>query len=510
MTERVTLMRGGLLGTDLLAASLAATVGAMVAGLPAGKAVFLVGSLVVSWPLVAFVAGLYSVDELRNWASGIHEIPRLLFGVLLLSWPVEALLSGLGANAAPRAAVAASAALAVFSAVGRALTRACAHRLQPLRQRGVIVGSGHTAEQVARRLQEHGELGVEPIGIVDDEPDEPEAADLPVLGEIDELERILPRQSVDRVIISFAHAPYHRLLSCIRVCRDQGVAVDVVPRLYEALDGARPVDSVRGLPLLSIGVPRLSGSARVAKRTLDVVGAMLISLVLLPLLVAIAIAIKLESRGPVFFRQTRAGRGGEPFGMLKFRTMYADAEQRKPDLLAANEIREGVMFKIRCDPRVTTLGRILRRLSLDEMPQLLNVLRAEMSLVGPRPLVLPEVQALGEAWQTRRLDLRPGMTGAWQVGGRSTSASGRWSAWTTSTWRAGRWRATSRSWPPRFRRCCRDAAPGSSTLALDSEACEGSSSSARPGRSARRRSTWWSAAPISRSWDSRRRRGSSL
>jgi lipopolysaccharide/colanic/teichoic acid biosynthesis glycosyltransferase len=121
----------------------------------------------------------------------------------------------------------------------------------------------------------------------------------------------------------------------------------------------------------------------------------------------------------VFFRQTRAGRGGEPFGMLKFRTMYADAEQRKPDLLAANEIREGVMFKIRCDPRVTTLGRILRRLSLDEMPQLLNVLRAEMSLVGPRPLVLPEVQALGEAWQTRRLDLRPGMTGAWQVGGRS-------------------------------------------------------------------------------------------
>jgi exopolysaccharide biosynthesis polyprenyl glycosylphosphotransferase len=419
MSERATLMRGGLLGTDVLAACLAATLGTLVAGLPPAKAAILVASLVLTWPLVAFAAGLYAVDELRAWASGIPETPRLLFGVLLLSWPLAALLDGLGAEGPARAALTASAALAALSAVGRALIRACAHRLQPLRQRGVIVGSGQMAEHVARSLQAHDELGVEPIGIVDDEPDEPESSPLPVLGEIDELETILPRQSVDRVIISFSHAPYERLLSCVRMCRDHGVAVDVVPRLYEFLDGARPVDVVRGLPLLSIGVPRLSHSARAAKRALDVVGAMFIVLVLLPLLLAIAIAIKLESRGPVLFRQSRAGRGGKPFGMFKFRTMYADAEQHKPDLLALNEMREGVMFKIRCDPRVTRLGRALRRLSLDELPQLLNVLRGEMSLVGPRPLVLPEVEALAETWQARRLDLRPGMTGAWQVAGRS-------------------------------------------------------------------------------------------
>jgi exopolysaccharide biosynthesis polyprenyl glycosylphosphotransferase len=419
VTERATFMRGGMLGTDLLAACLAAALGALVAGLPPARASVLFASLVVSWPLVAFAAGLYSVDELRAWASGIPESPRLLFGVLLLTWPVEALLAGLRAGDAPRAAVTTGAALAAFSVTGRAVIRTCAHRLPPLRQRGVIVGSGQMAEHVARRLQDHDELGVEPIGIVDDEPDEPEAADLPVLGRIDELETILPRQSVDRVIISFSHAPYDRLLRCVRMCRDNGVAVDIVPRLYEFLDGARPVDSVRGLPLLSIGVPRLSRSARAAKRALDVVGATLIVFVLLPLLLGIAIAIKLESRGPVLFRQSRAGRGGKPFDMFKFRTMYADAEQRKPELLALNEMREGVMFKIRSDPRVTRVGRTLRRLSLDELPQLRNVLRGEMSLVGPRPLVLPEVQALAEAWQARRLDLRPGMTGAWQVAGRS-------------------------------------------------------------------------------------------
>jgi lipopolysaccharide/colanic/teichoic acid biosynthesis glycosyltransferase len=187
-----------------------------------------------------------------------------------------------------------------------------------------------------------------------------------------------------------------------------------VPRLYEFLDGARPVDSVRGLPLLSIGVPRLSRSARAAKRALDAVGATLVVLALLPLLLAIAIAIKLESRGAVLFRQSRAGRGGEPFDMFKFRTMYADAEQRKPELLALNEMREGVMFKIRFDPRVTRVGRTLRRLSLDELPQLLNVWRGEMSLVGPRPLVVDE-DAKIEGHDRARLHLTPGMTGHWQI-----------------------------------------------------------------------------------------------
>jgi len=135
--------------------------------------------------------------------------------------------------------------------------------------------------------------------------------------------------------------------------------------------------------------------------------------------VVIAAAIKLESRGPVFFRQVRAGRGGNVFRVFKFRSMYADAEQRKVELHAVNDVSDGVMFKMHRDPRVTRTGRVLRRLSLDEVPQLFNVLRGEMSLVGPRPLILPESQALEEDWHERRLDLRPGLTGPWQVSGRS-------------------------------------------------------------------------------------------
>jgi lipopolysaccharide/colanic/teichoic acid biosynthesis glycosyltransferase len=140
-----------------------------------------------------------------------------------------------------------------------------------------------------------------------------------------------------------------------------------------------------------------------------------------PLMVAIAIAIKLESRGPIFFRQLRAGRRRSRFYLIKFRSMYVDAEQRKRDVESLNEAGDGVMFKIREDPRVTRVGRLIRRYSLDELPQLFNVLRGEMSLVGPRPLIFPETDALEEHWHLRRLELRPGLTGPWQIYGRSQS-----------------------------------------------------------------------------------------
>jgi lipopolysaccharide/colanic/teichoic acid biosynthesis glycosyltransferase len=138
-------------------------------------------------------------------------------------------------------------------------------------------------------------------------------------------------------------------------------------------------------------------------------------------MIAIAIAIRLESRGPVFFRQPRAGRGNNSFQLIKFRSMYMDAEQRKAEMEELNEADDGVMFKIRKDPRVTRVGRFIRRFSLDELPQLFNVLRGEMSLVGPRPLIFPETAALEKDWHLRRLELRPGLTGPWQVYGRSQS-----------------------------------------------------------------------------------------
>jgi lipopolysaccharide/colanic/teichoic acid biosynthesis glycosyltransferase len=156
-----------------------------------------------------------------------------------------------------------------------------------------------------------------------------------------------------------------------------------------------------------------------AKRLVDLVGSAALLILISPLMIAIAIAIKVNSRGPVFFRQPRAGRRGKGFKLIKFRSMYTDAEERKPEVAQLNEADDGVMFKIRVDPRVTRTGRFLRRFSLDELPQLFNVLIGQMSLVGPRPLIFPEAEALEKEWHLRRLELRPGLTGPWQIYGRS-------------------------------------------------------------------------------------------
>jgi exopolysaccharide biosynthesis polyprenyl glycosylphosphotransferase len=238
-----------------------------------------------------------------------------------------------------------------------------------------------------------------------------------VLGGFADLDDILTLHEPERVIIAFSRASHHEMLQCLRTCRDHGVAIDVVPRLFEFLDGVRSLDHLGGLPLLSIGTPRLTRSAQLAKRGLDILvaGAALIGM--LPLLAAVAIAIKLDSRGPILFRQQRAGRGREVFELLKFRSMYTGAEERKIELVSDTD--DGVMFKMHADPRITRVGGFLRRYSLDELPQLWNVLRGQMSLVGPRPLILPETDALSEDWHLRRLELRPGLTGPWQINGRS-------------------------------------------------------------------------------------------
>jgi lipopolysaccharide/colanic/teichoic acid biosynthesis glycosyltransferase len=190
------------------------------------------------------------------------------------------------------------------------------------------------------------------------------------------------------------------------------VKVSVVPRVLEVIGSSAAYDYIDGLTVL--GIPRfgLSCAARITKRGFDLAGSLVLFILGLPLLVAIAAAVKLSSPGPVLFRQSRIGRGGEPFSMLKFRSMYDDADRLKDQLRARNEA-DG-LFKIADDPRITRVGRVLRRCSLDELPQLWNVLRGEMSLVGPRPLV-PEEDGMIQGWHRRRLQLTPGITGPWQV-----------------------------------------------------------------------------------------------
>jgi exopolysaccharide biosynthesis polyprenyl glycosylphosphotransferase len=419
-TERSTVLRRLLLAADLVAAALGGLLTAVFFGIALSTALTLTAGLMVGTVAVSFVVGLYSEGDLWTWASGLHDAPRAAVAGLLLSWPALGLAAALSLPHPALVALVATVATAGADTIGRALARGGAHRWAPLRQRTVIVGSGLVADRLADRLARHAEFGLDAIGIVDDEVHTLNGAQrLPKLGSLEQLDHVLDECDVDRVIIAFSRASHQELLSCIRACRDRRIAVDVVPRLFELLDGARSLNQIGGLPLLSIGAQPLTRSARIAKRALDIAVSAFALLLLSPLLAAIAIAIKLDTRGPVLFRQVRAGRGGTRFMLVKFRSMYRDADARKREYEKRNDANDGVMFKIRKDPRITPVGRFLRKTSLDELPQLLNVLRGEMSLVGPRPLILEEARHAAQTWHARRLDLQPGITGLWQVSGRS-------------------------------------------------------------------------------------------
>jgi exopolysaccharide biosynthesis polyprenyl glycosylphosphotransferase len=418
--ERSTALRRLLLMADLVAAVVGGLIAGIAFALSAIEVLALSGALMAGSVTIAFIFGLYSDGDLWTWASGLNDAPRALVAALLLSWPMLGVTALLSLPSFVLVALVATTATAGIDTIARATARGVAHRRAPLRQRTVIVGSGLVADRLAERLERHSEFGLEAIGIVDDDVLQLNGAQqLPTLGTLEQLDKVLDECDVDRVIIAFSRASHQELLSCIRACRDRRIAVDVVPRLFELLDGARSLNQIGGLPLLSIGAPPLSGSARAAKRALDIVISASTLLLLSPLLLAVAIAIKLDTRGPVFFRQVRAGRNGTEFRLRKFRSMYADADERKRQYEKDNEATDGVMFKIKDDPRITRVGGFLRRTSLDELPQLINVITGEMSLVGPRPLILEESKHAAQTWHARRLDLRPGITGLWQTSGRS-------------------------------------------------------------------------------------------
>ncbi len=414
-----TSLRRMLATADAAAATTTGVLAGSIAGLSLIQLLIFTVVVGLGWPLFAFLFGLYATDDPPSWTSGVPEAKRIVIVAVLLSWPLWGLAKALGAGHPAAGALAAIAFFAVLSASTRGAARSAANRMTPLRQRTLILGTGHVASQVIKKLQNQPELGLHPVGVVDDDPHPEVASGLPHLGRREDLAEILSHNEVDRVIVAFSRATHAQLLSCMRVCWDKGVAIDVIPRLFELLDGARRIDRLGGIPVLSIDTPNLGRPARGAKRLLDVAVAGSALVLLAPFALLLALAIKIDSRGPVLFGQIRAGRDGEPFTLFKFRSMHTGADRLKAELSSLNDVEDGVMFKIRDDPRFTRLGRLLRRSSLDELPQLWNVLRGHMSLVGPRPLVLPENAALDEPWHARRLDLRPGMTGPWQVYGRS-------------------------------------------------------------------------------------------
>jgi exopolysaccharide biosynthesis polyprenyl glycosylphosphotransferase len=307
----------------------------------------------------------------------------------------------------------------VLVVAGRVAARALARRTAAYRQNTLIVGAGELGALISRKIRNHPEYGLGLVGFVDSGSNgAPNGA--PLLGPLGRLSEVIAAHDVERVIVAFPDASSEEMLGFVRRLKDYDVQIDLVPRLHEVVFPGASIHTLEGLPLL--GLPRfgLSRSSALIKRAMDVTVSALALVALAPLFAVIALLIKLDSSGPVFFRQVRMGRGGTTFRIYKFRSMTADADARKVDTAHLNMHSTGDarMFKIPHDPRVTRVGCFLRRSSLDELPQLINVLRGEMSLVGPRPLILDEDMYVSD-WARRRLDLRPGITGLWQVLGRS-------------------------------------------------------------------------------------------
>jgi exopolysaccharide biosynthesis polyprenyl glycosylphosphotransferase len=237
------------------------------------------------------------------------------------------------------------------------------------------------------------------------------------LGTLEHLPDVLDNHRVDEVIIADPDFPQQQAVELVDQCHQRGVRVRIAPSTMEILIHRAEFVPGQSVPLFELRPPVFEGVDFLLKRTFDVVGAVLLLFFASPVLLAIALAIKLSSRGPVFYASIRPGIGGQPFQCWKFRTMYRDADQRQADLESINEA-SGALFKIKDDPRMTPVGRFLRRFSMDELPQLWNVVRGEMSLVGPRPLPLRDYERL-EDWHKKRYLVLPGITGLWQISGRS-------------------------------------------------------------------------------------------
>jgi exopolysaccharide biosynthesis polyprenyl glycosylphosphotransferase len=283
------------------------------------------------------------------------------------------------------------------------------------RRRALLVGSGKHIEAVADALAGRTHAPVDLVGYISLKP-RPQNG-LRSLGRLDELPEVLVRERVQEVIIADPDFPQEQAVELVDQCHRRGVSVHIAPSTMEILVKRAEFVPGESVPLFTLRPPVFEGIDYAVKRTFDLVLSFILLVVLSPLLLVIAIAVKLSSRGPVIYSSERPGMAGKPFRCLKFRTMREHSDQIQADLESLNEA-SGALFKIRQDPRLTPAGRVLRRFSLDELPQLVNVIRGEMSLVGPRPLPMRDFERL-EEWHKKRYLVLPGITGLWQVSGRS-------------------------------------------------------------------------------------------
>ena len=364
--------------------------------------------LLVGLPLVVVVgklSGLYDRDELLVRKSTLDEVPALLRTSLLFTftawlavgWAIEGQI-GKGQLLTFWLV------LFALTVLMRGVARSVATRVNEP-ERCLIVGPQTASHWVEDRFHHAGAVRATVVGHLD----------FSSSGRVHELEPIVAAERVHRVVIAPEGYDSEDILEVIRQVKSMGVKVSVMPRLFEVIGASAERDEIDGVTLLGLRRHGLTRSSRGVKRALDLLGAGFALLVLGPLMAVLAVAVRLDGPGPILFRQKRIGRGDEPFEIFKYRSMVDGAEDDKHALRDRNEAGTG-LFKIDHDPRITTVGRFLRRTSLDELPQLFNVVRGEMSLVGPRPLV-PDDDVHITGWQRRRLYMPPGMTGMWQVFG---------------------------------------------------------------------------------------------
>jgi exopolysaccharide biosynthesis polyprenyl glycosylphosphotransferase len=401
---------------SLLAADALAVVAAwlIVASLPFSSlhVTWWIAAYIPFFALVAKAAGLYDRDQFVLHKTTLDEAPTLVGAAAIYALTMEGMqtIYDTGGSHPLWMWFVFTLNLVLF----RGFARFVAVRTTAT-ERILVIGDAATAAQIRRKLSANPALNATVVGRVggreqpDDRPDK-------VLGTLDELPALLERHSIERVIVEPVEQSDADVVDVIRLATACQVRVAVLPRMLEAIGTSVDFDDLGGQVLLGVRGFGLSPSSRVLKRCFDVVVAVAVLILLAPLLAVIVAAIKLTSRGPVLFRQTRVGRHGRDFQVLKFRTMVSDADQRKQELAELNEAAP--MFKIANDPRTTSIGRFLRRRSLDELPQLLNVLRGDMSIVGPRPLISDE-DRLFSGWQRRRYHVAPGITGPWQILGSS-------------------------------------------------------------------------------------------
>ncbi len=276
-----------------------------------------------------------------------------------------------------------------------------------LRRRLILVGTEADRAQLRSQLHEHSAESTEVVAEVD-------LNEVPV----ERLVHLMHEHAINSVLLSAKHTFFGNVEKVIAACELEGVEVWLTADFFKTQISQTTIDDFHGMPMLVFRSAPGASWQVLAKQTMDLTGALLLLVVSSPVLVLAAVLIKLSSPGPVFFRQQRAGLNGRPFTMLKFRSMVSDAEQRKHELELLNEM-SGPVFKVSHDPRITRVGRLLRKYSIDEFPQLLNVVRGDMSLVGPRPLPLDEVARFDDLAHRRRLSVKPGITCLWQISGRN-------------------------------------------------------------------------------------------